>query len=49
MNRKIDDPYHIDYIFCSNPILSKITNVEVGSSEEWLERSDHVPIWVEIE
>lgn len=43
MHRKVDRPYHVDYVFVSERILEKST-VVVGSSAYWLELSDHMPI-----
>ena len=49
MYRNIEKPYHIDYVFASEELMhSKNTEVEVGRPEKWLNRSDHVPIMVEI-
>jgi exodeoxyribonuclease-3 len=44
-----NNPYHIDYVFLSRPLLSKIKNVEVGASDEWLSLSDHAPLLVELD
>jgi exonuclease III len=42
-------PYHIDYIFLSGPLLSKLKRVRVGHSSEWLSLSDHAPMFVELD
>jgi exodeoxyribonuclease-3 len=44
-----DAPYHIDFVFLSLPLLSKLRNVEVGSHHEWRSSSDHVPVLAEID
>jgi exonuclease III len=47
--KKKDAPYHIDYIFLSRPLLSKLSGVEVGHCDEWLYLSDHAPVLVELD
>lgn len=44
-----DRPYHIDYIFLSRPLLPKLRGVVVGSCDDWLSRSDHSPVLVELD
>jgi exodeoxyribonuclease-3 len=44
-----DAPYHIDYVFLSYPLLSKLRNVQVGSYDEWRSSSDHAPVLVELD
>jgi len=38
--------YHCDFVFLSADLLSRLTAVEVGSMEEWVDsgRSDHCPV-----
>lgn len=43
-----DKPFHIDYVFLSETILKQLSNLEVGSFEEWIKLSDHTPIYMEI-
>mgnify|MGYP000989620219 CR=1 FL=1 len=45
MHRHKDKPYHIDYMFY-NPL--KISNFSVGSFEDWIALSDHVPLILDI-
>jgi exonuclease III len=47
LQRKLDKPYHIDYIFCNTPILKKVTKMKIGSRSEWIEISDHLPLTME--
>jgi len=47
LHRKIEKPYHIDYVFCSKDILTK-SKIEIGPVETWLKVSDHMPLIVEI-
>lgn len=42
--RKIERPYHIDYFFGSQLFQKKLKNIEIGHPENWLSRSDHMPI-----
>ncbi len=42
--RKIENPYHIDYVFGNNKFLSKLNRFEIGEINEWLAISDHLPI-----
>lgn len=47
MQRNLDKPYHIDYIFSSINLFNKDSFLEVGKSEIWLKYSDHMPIFFE--
>ena len=44
MNRKLERPYHIDYIFGSKDLTDKLKTVEVGDFENWIKLSDHLPL-----
>jgi exonuclease III len=48
LQRNLEKPYHIDYIFCSTSILNRVTKIEIGGLNEWIEISDHMPITIEI-
>jgi len=48
LQRKIEKPYHIDYILASSNIARKLKNVEVGSIENWIKISDHLPMMIEL-
>jgi len=51
-DRRKDGPiYHIDYIFIPKQWCSKITELTIGSFEDWCgsKLSDHVPIVVDIQ
>lgn len=41
--------YHIDYIFASSKILSKVNNVSIGIYDDWISYSDHMPLIVNFE
>jgi endonuclease/exonuclease/phosphatase family metal-dependent hydrolase len=47
MHRKSNRPYHIDYAFLSEALLSG-AECEVGDPNSWLEVSDHMPIVLEV-
>ncbi len=44
LQRKKEKPYHIDYLFGSSSFQKKLHLLEIGSTEYWLEISDHLPI-----
>lgn len=44
MYRHKDKPYHLDYCFASSDFIDKLTNVEVGSYDDWKSYSDHKPL-----
>ena len=46
MYRHKDKPYHIDYCFASEDLLSNLQAVEIGDYEYWKQYSDHVPVIV---
>ena len=39
--RKLNSPFHLDHVF-SAP--DKVKDLQIGSADEWLELSDHMPI-----
>jgi exonuclease III len=47
MHRKREKPYHIDYAFLSKMYLPS-ASLEVGNPSIWLEHSDHMPLFVQI-
>ncbi|HFJ9434327.1 endonuclease/exonuclease/phosphatase family protein [Bacillus thuringiensis] len=40
-------PFHIDYLFASEIFLEQLKFFKIGSCEEWIEFSDHMPIIAE--
>ncbi len=48
MFRKFEKPYHIDYCFASREIMNKGYSFKVGKREDWIDKSDHVPIIIEL-
>ena len=48
MYRHKDKPYHIDYIFL--PVKKLVgSRIELGQAQEWLQYSDHVPLFADLE
>lgn len=47
--RNREKPYHIDYCFLSQAWKPRLKRVEVGSPDDWLKFSDHMPMTVDIE
>lgn len=48
--RNLERPYHIDYIFGAQRFSSqRRLKVDIGRPDNWLEISDHMPIYCEIE
>ena len=48
LQRNINKPYHIDYIFSSKEFLNSSTKLEIGKIDNWLEFSDHLPLILKI-
>jgi exodeoxyribonuclease III len=44
MNRNKDKSYHIDYCFLSEDLCDKVRSIEVGTFENWISYSDHIPL-----
>lgn len=47
MYRNINKPYHIDYAFCSDDMISQFSP-EIGDPAYWLNFSDHMPLIFEV-
>lgn len=45
---KNEKPYHIDYIFGNNKLIDNTEKVEIGKYDEWIDYSDHMPLYTEI-
>lgn len=48
MYRKREKPYHIDYCFLSEQLISPSTTLEIGTYDEWCGLSDHVPLMMQM-
>lgn len=44
LQRKLEKPYHIDYIFVSNHFIDKNSSFSIGNINKWLDFSDHLPL-----
>jgi exonuclease III len=40
--------YHIDYFFLPNRLIPKITKMHIGKGADWLQYSDHMPMYLEV-
>jgi endonuclease/exonuclease/phosphatase family metal-dependent hydrolase len=47
MYRHADKPYHIDYVFVPDSQLSS-SRIELGEANDWLQHSDHVPLFADL-
>jgi exodeoxyribonuclease-3 len=48
LQKKTTQPFHIDYIFASAPLLSTHSNFTLAEHSNWLDCSDHLPMTVRI-
>ena len=48
-HRNKDKPFHIDYAFCSEFFLTRLKNIEVGTYDDWVAYSDHVPVIIDFD
>lgn len=46
LQRELQRPYHIDYGFFS--ASWEVSSVGVGEPDQWLEYSDHMPVWFDV-
>ncbi len=44
LQKNINKPYHIDYIFGSNEIAERVIALDIGNATKWLDKSDHMPL-----
>ncbi|AFV22402.1 hypothetical protein Mpsy_0193 [Methanolobus psychrophilus R15] len=44
-----DKQYHIDYIFASDDVISRTNSVSIGTHDEWISYSDHMPLIINFE
>ena len=44
LQKNKNKPYHIDYCFASKNIYNKFQKIEIGSYENWIKYSDHLPM-----
>ncbi len=48
-HRRRNFKYMLDYCFASKSIIKRISRVEIGKYEDWIDLSDHCPLIVDIE
>ncbi len=48
LQRKLEKPSHIDYVFMSNNLFNQYTILTIKNIDKWLEFSDHVPIFCKV-
>lgn len=48
MYRNVEKPYHIDYVFASHEIIKNGYNLTLGNPKEWIDKSDHIPLILDI-
>jgi exonuclease III len=49
LQRNQNKPYHIDYCFATTETYEKVENLEIGTYENWIKHSDHLPVIVDFE
>lgn len=49
LQRKITKPYHIDYCFVSADLYNRLQNIEIGTYDNWIMNSDHIPVIIDFE
>jgi exonuclease III len=49
LTKKIDKPYHLDYIFASKIYSDSMKKIEIGKADFWMKHSDHMPVFCEID
>ena len=48
LQKKHNKPYHVDYIFAHNSQLGLIKAFSLGGFDDWIELSDHMPMYIDI-
>ena len=46
LTKKLEKPYHIDYVFAAQPWVSRFSQLSIGQPTDWLRYSDHMPLFV---
>ena len=49
LQRNINKPYHIDYCFATTETYEKVENYEIGTYDNWIKHSDHLPVIIDFE
>jgi len=45
--KNIKKPYHLDYCFASDKLISNKTILQVGAFDDWIKLSDHMPLIID--
>ena len=45
--KDLEKPYHIDYCFASETLVSKKTKLIIGRYKDWIKLSDHMPVIID--
>lgn len=45
LQKKLEKPYHIDYIFMSNNLFNNNLKLNIGEINKWMNYSDHLPMF----
>lgn len=48
MYRNLEKPYHIDYVFASYELIKNGYSLTLGNPNKWIDKSDHVPLILDI-
>jgi exodeoxyribonuclease-3 len=46
--KDVTNGYHIDYCFLSQSMINKNTNIDILGFEDWIAKSDHVPLIIDL-
>lgn len=47
MYKKLDKPYHIDYCFATESLLTRKVKLKIGDPAKWMILSDHMPLIID--
>lgn len=45
--KQLEKPYHMDYCCASKKLITPQTTISIGTYEEWIKLSDHMPVIIE--
>jgi exonuclease III len=49
LQRNIEKPYHIDYVYASAPFIKSSKTFKIGNFNKWITFSDHLPLFFEFQ
>ena len=47
LQKNLNKKYHIDYAFADKSYFGKVRDMSIGSTFEWLQVSDHMPLIID--